>query len=633
MSLKTLFTFFLTSTGLLLSNTGLAQKLGSNALPEPALSNYTNRIIIEFQDKTSTANTSSTTQVRPQQLHTHNGLNLKHKRGMSGGRDVYALDKNYSLTEAKQIAAALMQQSNIAFAEPDARRFPKFTPSDNNFGDQWYFLDAEPDGSINIQTAWDITRGNSSTVIAVLDTGTLPHDDLSRVLSSGFDFISEDAPGNFFTANDGDGRDNDPADAGDSVLADECGSGSEAANSSWHGTIINGLLIADINDARVPSMAGMDHMGQVLPVRVLGKCGGFTSDIADAIRWAAGESISGVPNNSNIADVINLSFGGAGNCSSTEQNAINAAVTRGVPVVVAAGNEGTAVSNSSPANCDNVITVAASTRQGGETCYTNVGAAIDISAPGGNGNTPPCSGTAGDALFSTINIGTSSPNPATNSFAFAAGTSFSTPLVSGAIALMKAVSPNLSPEDIEVVLKHTARAFPTGTSDSFRDCNTTNCGAGILDVQAAVSTVNGNSDSTPDAFSFTDQTGVETGTANVTSNTITVNGIDLPSLISISSGEYAIDSGTFTNQEGIITNGQTVTLRVNASANFSASASATITIGGVSDTFTVTTEENPDTLNLGGGGGGSFNLATLLVIWLALLGLPRVTRLLHKHNL
>jgi serine protease len=76
-----------------------------------------------------------------------------------------------------------------------------------------------------------------------------------------------------------------------------------------------------------------------VPVRVLGKCGGYTSDIADGIIWASGGTVTGVPANANPAKVINMSLGGSGACDTTTQNAINGARSRGTVVIVAAGNE------------------------------------------------------------------------------------------------------------------------------------------------------------------------------------------------------------------------------------------------------------------------------------------------------
>jgi serine protease len=311
---------------------------------------------------------------------------------------------------------------------------------------------------------------------------------LVRVLQ-GYDFISEDPssePDPYFTANDSNGRDDDPSDPGDWVPADECEDGAPAENSSWHGTRLAGILVAETNNGS--GIAGIDQQAWLLPVRALGRCGGYISDIADAIRWAAGLSVPGVPVNSTPADVINLSLGAGGACSNTEQQAIDAAVASNTVVVVAAGNEGTLISESAPANCENIIVVTATTRQGAETCYTNIGEGADLAAPGGNSNdtNQGCTALPGDEIFLISNAGTDAPDPGEDFFGSGAGTSFSAAMVTGAVALMKSVNGSLSPATIESLLKTTTRPFPAGATDGFRPCTPDNCGTGILDLQAAI---------------------------------------------------------------------------------------------------------------------------------------------------
>src|SRR5439155_26204113 len=165
--------------------------------------------------------------------------------------------------------------------------------------------------------AWDTTSGAGVTV-AVLDTGITPHSDLTGNVIAGYDFIS-DPP----TARDGDGRDPNPNDEGDWFNAGECGS-TTPETSSWHGTHVAGTIGA-LTDNGV-GVAGIARNARIEPVRVLGKCGGFTSDIADAITWASGGRVSRVPRNPNPAKVINMSLGGSGACGRTFQRPIDGAV-------------------------------------------------------------------------------------------------------------------------------------------------------------------------------------------------------------------------------------------------------------------------------------------------------------------
>ena len=171
--------------------------------------------------------------------------------------------------------------------------------------------------------------------VAVIDTGYVAHTRPRRRTSSpGYDFISDTA-----VPVDGNGRDTNPADPGDWTHAGECGTGQrqQLEGSSWHGTHVAGTIAAVTNNAK--GVAGIAYNAKILPVRVLGKCGGYTSDIADAIIWASGGTVSGVPANANPAKVINMSPRRLRRLLHHHQNAINAARRRGTTVVVAAGNE------------------------------------------------------------------------------------------------------------------------------------------------------------------------------------------------------------------------------------------------------------------------------------------------------
>ncbi|MFN2330240.1 MAG: S8 family serine peptidase, partial [Chromatocurvus sp.] len=168
----------------------------------------------------------------------------------------------------------------------------------------------------------------------------------------GYDFISSSS-----TARDGNGRDPDARDEGDWFGYLECaGAPFLSQNSSWHGTHVAGTIAAVTNNNQ--GVAGIAPRAKILPVRVLGRCGGTLSDIQEGMLWAAGISVPGVPNNPNIAQVINLSLGGAGSCDASMQDVINQITAVGTSVVVAAGNSNSDASGFTPASCNNVITVA-----------------------------------------------------------------------------------------------------------------------------------------------------------------------------------------------------------------------------------------------------------------------------------
>jgi serine protease len=314
--------------------------------------------------------------------------------------------------------------------------------------------------------------------------------------------------------------------------------------------------------------------------------------------------------------VINLSLGSTGPCTATEQAAIDAAVAAGVVVVAAAGNDSGGIG--SPANCNNVIAVTATSRQGAETCYTNVGNAADLSAPGGNDSADDCNGTVpNDLILSTSNSGTTIANGNDNFYEHVMGTSFATPLVAGAAALIKAranaLAINLTPTSIEMILKNTAQTFPEDTTDGFGDCTLSRCGEGILDVYGAVVAVaNGGLDSVPDPFHFNDGLYVAPGTRYI-SNSITVTGMDIDATIRISGdGEYSIDGGNYTDANGIISINQTVRVRLKSSAQPLATESTRLTIGGLSDTFSLITTGSGDS----GGGGEAIWLLPLCALGL-----------------
>ncbi|MEN8763520.1 MAG: S8 family serine peptidase [Thiogranum sp.] len=379
---------------------------------------------------------------------------------------VVRLPADVSLEEAERIAEQLAENPSVASAQPDKRVYPALLPIDPEFPGQWHLF--EDTAGIHMPVAWDQETGSGSVVIAQLDTGIIPHADLNpaRILA-GYDLISDAV-----TANDGDGRDPDSSDPGDATVDDECGVGVPGEDSSWHGLAVAGVMVAESNNAA--DIAGIDFAARLLPVRVLGKCGGAISDVVDAIRWSAGLPVAGVPINPVPAKVINVSLSGVGSCSFEEQGAINDAVNAGAVVVVAAGNEAIDVATISPANCDNVVTVGAVGRDGRRASYMNTGEEIDLSGPGGDGDAPNANG-----ILTLFNIG--STVPVADTLAEIQGTSFTTAQVSAVVALMWAANgTELNPGIIQNILRSTTRAFPDSS------CDPSTCGSGILDADAAL---------------------------------------------------------------------------------------------------------------------------------------------------
>jgi serine protease len=436
------------------------------------------------------------------------GLRLQRKQRIASDTEVLQLDRRLDRGELESVLAALRADTDVEYAVANQRRHAHLLPADPLIAEQWYFLDAQPSAT-RAQHAWDVTIGSAATIVAVVDTGVrFEHPDLGRVetggkLLPGFDFIA-----NLAVANDGDGPDADASDPGDWVSATDAQAppfdrdcvpeGADHVDSSWHGTRVASLIGALTNNGA--GMAGSSWETVLLPVRVLGKCGGFDSDIISGMRWAAGLLVSGVPLNPNPAHIINVSLGGDGACSAAYQSAISEITSRGVLVIASVGNDAGPVS--APANCNGALGVAAIRHAGTKVGFSNLGPAAMIAAPGGN-----CVNPAGQpCLFSILaatNTGVTTPAQSsfTDQLNINVGTSFSAPIVAGAAALMHSLNARLSPVQYTSLLRETARPFPVAnasipvcqvpvdandTQAGECACTTQTCGAGMLDTQAAV---------------------------------------------------------------------------------------------------------------------------------------------------
>jgi serine protease len=436
---------------------------------QPAHGIPTNQIIIKYRDDQAISVAQAAEAAQMARLSAKAGVALTYFRPMSGDAHVLLLPQRLPLTAVERIAAQLSTLPEVEYAEPDYVMLPALVPNDPRYNEQWHYYETY---GINLPQAWDITTGTTSTVVAVIDTGHRPHADLASRIVGGYDFISDP-----LVANDGDGRDPDPQDPGDWVTSAESSSGYFAGcpvrNSSWHGTHVAGTIGAVTNNGQ--GVAGVNWRARLLSVRVLGKCGGYTSDVVDGMRWAAGLPVSGVPTNTHPAKVLNLSLGGSSSsCPHTYQSAINAVNAAGSIVVVAAGNSNTNASGATPANCNGVITVGATNRNGVRASYSNYGSVVDISAPGGQ--MPPSS----NGVLSTFNAGTTTPG--TDNYAFYQGTSMAAPHVAGVVSLMVGLRPALNWSLVETILKNTAKPFGPGHTCT----GATTCGAGIVNAHAAL---------------------------------------------------------------------------------------------------------------------------------------------------
>ena len=432
----------------------------------------TNQIIVKFREQGSINRIESDGVVEVNRLSSVAGVALTYVRPMSGGSHVFSIPATINRAGLTNILDKLNALPEVVYAEPDHIMQHTTIPNDTLFPEQWhYFAPSAGSFGINLPPAWELIQGLPddlpSVVVAVIDTGITDHIEFADQTVPGFDFIKDE-----LVANDGDGRDPDPSDPGDWITAEESAEGffqgCPVRDSSWHGTHVAGIIAAATNNN--DGVAGINWTAKILPVRVLGKCGGYSSDIVDGMRWAAGLSVPGVPDNENPAKVLNLSLGGPGPCSVSIQNAITDINAVGATMVAAAGNNSVDASGFQPANCHGVITVAATNKAGHKASYSNFGTIVDISAPGGDSSA---------GILSTVDSGTK--GPIGDTYDWYIGTSMAAPHVSGVASLLYALDDSLQSHQVIQILQSSVTPFAAGSS-----CTTSNYGSGIVNALSAL---------------------------------------------------------------------------------------------------------------------------------------------------
>lgn len=305
-------------------------------------------------------------------------------------------------------------------------------PNDQYYSKQWNLH------KIGIESAWTRTKGSGITV-AVIDTGITKVRDLHETkFVKGYDFVNDTEP---------------------------------AQDDNGHGTHVAGTVAQSTNNSY--GVAGVAYEANLMPLKVLNADGaGTVADIAEAIKFAA----------DNGADVINMSLGGGGE-SQLMAEAINYAYNKGVTIIAAAGNENTN-GVSYPARYPHVIGVAAFGPDGERASYSNYGAGVDISAPGGS--------ETGTILQETIN------EEGEGLFLGLQGTSMASPHVAGVAALIKALGIK-EPNEILQVLQQSARVI--------QDDGLNYYGAGQLNAEAAVKLASDGIISVPDFFRWLRENG------------------------------------------------------------------------------------------------------------------------------
>ncbi|MCF8536944.1 MAG: S8 family serine peptidase [Candidatus Nanopelagicales bacterium] len=476
------------------------------ATPTTGVEGVVAGLIVEFTPGSEQA--EGATDVPGQELVSEVDLTVAER--VSDDAVLVELSEPVDVDTATRLADDLEADPGVAWAEPDQFFFTSAestgsehssgelaqtvtVPTDSQYSsDQWNLWDTYGitigDGAQEMTDAWAGPRGDGVTV-AVIDTGITDHPDLVNQLVPGYDFVSNpdklaavrqaNAPPVAF---DGDyideaaygalGRDANPTDPGDWRVV------SPVRDSSWHGTKIAGLIAAEANE---DGITGIAPNARIQPIRALSWRGGLLSDIAASITWASGGSIDGVPTNTNPSRVINMSFTVETTCPVALQDAIDGAIDRGSILVAAAGNASDDAAKFAPGNCNGVITVAATNREGQRADYSNYGEIIDIAAPGGDGANP---------ITVTTNSGAQSPGTVTTSVTGTdSGTSLAAAHVSAAIAILASRDASLIPDQAYRTLtgNEYTKAFGNDTCDAGNPDFA--CGAGILALAQVAATV------------------------------------------------------------------------------------------------------------------------------------------------
>lgn len=504
----------------------------------------------------------------------------------------------------RSIALLLTLCCAAAFPAPSRAAEPPPPPNDPLYPDQW---DLGPDTAfgIDLVQAWRFGQGEGVT-IAVLDTGITSHPEFEDRVLPGYDFVSDSV-----RSGDGDGRDADPSDPGDWIgdtdvqtikYGPRC---METVDSSWHGTHVAGTILASANNGS--GIAGIAPKARLLPVRVIGHCGGSESDLVDAMRWSGGLTVDGTPNNPNPARILNVSLVIERTCSPEMQAAVDELASIEVIVVTSVGNDNTEAARFAPANCVGTLTVGASTHRGGRATYSNYGSAVDVSAPGGDSS-------AAFGILSTYNRGLTTPAAA--DFARLSGTSMAAPHVVGLLAVAIGAEPDLPRVDLLDLFGRGLAPFASGSA-----CTAIQrlCGLGLASGMrlyevfsartASVSTLQA-----PTELAVGGRSGISAivdGTpvtlANLTPLTCTVDGSEI---VALASGRCELSfrrSGSASHQPvnlsvAIVILGNTPTLQVVAPAKLRIGQRKTLTIATNSDAVPVVTSKTPRVCKVGASG-------------------------------
>lgn len=395
------------------------------------------------------------------------GVSLQAVRALGLERTQLYRAAGLSAARTLELVRTLRARPDVEWAQTNDLMSARAVPNDPLYARQWHYR------AMNLEAAWDISKGTAGSVVAVIDSGILWDDaDPARQHP---DFVGKNLPGYDFVDNDPNPFSPFPNTAG------------------YHGTHVAGTVAAATDNG--VGMAGVNWNARLVNVRVLGNDGrGDTAGIINGILWAAGISVPGVPNNPNPASVLNLSLGGSGPCPPAYQDAFNQVNAAGAIAIVAAGNDNVDAANENPNNCTGIISVGATRLDGQRAAYSNWGTAgLDVMAPGGDG---ALSFDVGNQTFPAEVLSTYR-NDATGQFNYAmlSGTSMAAPHVAGLVSIMKGLRPNLTVTEARGFLQNTARKLSAaecqGQAETPRPLTADDCGAGLVDAAKALAALQG----------------------------------------------------------------------------------------------------------------------------------------------
>jgi len=353
----------------------------------------------------------------------------------------------------EEMVAIYSRNPNVEYAEPNYIAHAFWVPNDEYYHYQWHLDNAEY-GGINMESAWDIEIGYSSVIVAVIDTG-VAYEDYEEFVDNpgrGRDYwityqLAPDLAGTNFVA-------------GYDFVNDDL----HPNDDEGHGTHVTGTIAQSTNNTI--GVAGVAFNTSIMPVKVLDSSGSGTyADVADGIYFAADDG----------AKIINMSLGG-GSGSTTLENAVAYAYGKGVTIVCASGNNGSATTVSYPAAYDAYCIAVGATRYDEAVAYySNGGPSLDLTAPGGDIKVDQNDDGYADGVLQQ----TFGDNPTDWGYWFYQGTSMAAPHVSGVAALLIAKAVATTPDEVREALQSTAEDKGAAGWDA-------EYGWGIVDAYAAL---------------------------------------------------------------------------------------------------------------------------------------------------